>query len=95
MNALGCTAVGMMLIGGTIVPLDRFHPDQLVADHRAERGDDCPFAGRDPCDLLKRPEASMTAAIRRGSPSAPPVSMSSTNASSRIGSICRSLKVGR
>jgi len=24
MNALGCTAVGMMLIGGTIVPLDRF-----------------------------------------------------------------------
>lgn len=26
MNALGCTAVGMMLAGGTIVPLDRFHP---------------------------------------------------------------------
>ncbi len=25
MNALGCSAVGMMAIGGTIVPLDRFH----------------------------------------------------------------------
>lgn len=25
MNALGCTAVGMMLSGGSIVPLDRFH----------------------------------------------------------------------
>jgi acyl-CoA synthetase (AMP-forming)/AMP-acid ligase II len=25
MNALGCTAVGMIMIGGAIVPLDRFH----------------------------------------------------------------------
>ncbi|MDO1582726.1 AMP-binding protein [Rhizobium oryzicola] len=25
MNALGCTAVGMMMIGGAVVPLDRFH----------------------------------------------------------------------
>jgi acyl-CoA synthetase (AMP-forming)/AMP-acid ligase II len=25
MNALGCTALGMMLVGGAIVPLDRFH----------------------------------------------------------------------
>ena len=25
MNALGCSAVGMMVIGGTVVPLDRFH----------------------------------------------------------------------
>lgn len=25
MNALGCSAVGMMAIGGTVVPLDRFH----------------------------------------------------------------------
>lgn len=25
MNALGCTAVGMMAIGGAIVPIDRFH----------------------------------------------------------------------
>jgi len=31
MNALGCTAVGMMLIGGAIVPLDRFHPDRWWA----------------------------------------------------------------
>ena len=25
MNALGCTVVGMILKGGTVVPLDRFH----------------------------------------------------------------------
>ena len=25
MNALGCTVVGMLLNGGTVVPLDRFH----------------------------------------------------------------------
>ena len=38
MNALGCTAVGMMLIGGAIVPLDRFHPQRwwaTVADSGA------------------------------------------------------------
>jgi acyl-CoA synthetase (AMP-forming)/AMP-acid ligase II len=38
MNALGCTAVGMMLIGGAIVPLDRFHPGRwwaTVADSGA------------------------------------------------------------
>jgi acyl-CoA synthetase (AMP-forming)/AMP-acid ligase II len=31
MNALGCTVVGMLTIGGTIVPLDRFHPDRWWA----------------------------------------------------------------
>jgi acyl-coenzyme A synthetase/AMP-(fatty) acid ligase len=31
MNALGCTALGMMRIGGAIVPLDRFHPDRWWA----------------------------------------------------------------
>lgn len=38
MNALGCTAVGMMLIGGTIVPLDRFSASRwwaTVADSEA------------------------------------------------------------
>lgn len=38
MNALGCTAVGMMLIGGAIVPLDRFHASRwwaTVADSGA------------------------------------------------------------
>jgi len=38
MNALGCTAVGMMLIGGTIVPLDRFSASRwwtVVADSGA------------------------------------------------------------
>lgn len=38
MNALGCTTVGMMLIGGTVVPLDRFHASnwwQVISDSRA------------------------------------------------------------
>lgn len=38
MNALGCTAVGMMLIGGTIVPLERFSASRwwaAVADSGA------------------------------------------------------------
>ncbi|MEN3374747.1 MAG: hypothetical protein V7604_102 [Hyphomicrobiales bacterium] len=38
MNALGCSAVGMMLIGGAVVPLDRFHASrwwQSVADSGA------------------------------------------------------------
>ena len=38
MNALGCSAVGMMVIGGTVIPLDRFHAStwwQSVADSGA------------------------------------------------------------
>lgn len=38
MNALGCTTVGMMLIGGAVVPLDRFHANnwwQVIADSGA------------------------------------------------------------
>jgi len=38
MNALGCTALGMIVKGGTIVPLDRFHASkwwQTVADSGA------------------------------------------------------------
>lgn len=38
MNALGCTAVGMMVVGGCIVALDRFHASrwwQTVADSGA------------------------------------------------------------
>jgi acyl-CoA synthetase (AMP-forming)/AMP-acid ligase II len=38
MNALACSTVGMILIGGAVVPLDRFHAQrwwQTVADARA------------------------------------------------------------
>ena len=38
MNALGCSAVGMMVLGGAVVPLDRFHASrwwQCVADSGA------------------------------------------------------------
>lgn len=55
MNALGCTAVGMMLVGGTIVPLDRFHPDrwwQTIAESGATI---VHSLGVIPAILLKRP----------------------------------------
>lgn len=38
MNAMGCTTVGMMLIGGAVVPLDRFHASNwwdVIADSGA------------------------------------------------------------
>lgn len=56
MNALGCTALGMMLIGGTIVPVDRFHPDRwwpTIADSGATI---VHALGVIPAILLRRPE---------------------------------------
>ena len=38
MNALGCTSVGMMRMGGAVVPLDRFHASNwwdVIADSKA------------------------------------------------------------
>ncbi|MAC79155.1 MAG: ATP-dependent acyl-CoA ligase [Rhodobacteraceae bacterium] len=64
MNALGCTAVGMMLIGGTIVPLDRFHPGswwQTIADSGATI---VHSLGVIPAILLKRPEGPFDRAHR-------------------------------
>jgi acyl-coenzyme A synthetase/AMP-(fatty) acid ligase len=57
MNALGCTALGMMKLGGAIVPLDRFHPDrwwQTVADSGATV---LHALGVIPAILLQRPPA--------------------------------------
>ncbi|MCB0639074.1 MAG: AMP-binding protein, partial [Lewinella sp.] len=56
MNALGCTVVGMMRLGGTIVPLDRFHPAswwQTIAESHATI---VHSLGVIPAILLKRPE---------------------------------------
>ena len=56
MNALGCTAVGMMLIGGTIVPLDRFHPDRWWQTIAQSGATIVHSLGVIPAILLKRPE---------------------------------------
>lgn len=55
MNALGCTAVGMMLIGGTIVPLDRFHPDRWWATIADSGATIVHSLGVIPAILLQRP----------------------------------------
>jgi acyl-CoA synthetase (AMP-forming)/AMP-acid ligase II len=56
MNALGCTAVGMMLIGGAIVPLDRFHPDRWWATVAASGATVVHALGVIPAILLGLPE---------------------------------------
>ena len=55
MNALGCTAVGMMLIGGAIVPLDRFHPDRWWATIADSGATIVHSLGVIPAILLQRP----------------------------------------
>ncbi len=55
MNALGCTALGMIVKGGAIVPLDRFHPKrwwQVVKDSEATI---VHFLGVIPAILLQLP----------------------------------------
>lgn len=55
MNALGCTVVGMLLIGGCIVPLDRFHPDRWWATIADSGATIVHSLGVIPAILLKRP----------------------------------------
>lgn len=55
MNALGCTVVGMLLIGGTIVPLDRFHPDRWWATIADSGATIVHSLGVIPAILLQRP----------------------------------------
>jgi acyl-CoA synthetase (AMP-forming)/AMP-acid ligase II len=57
MNALACTVGGMIAAGGTIVPLDRFHPDRwwrTIVDSRATL---VHGLGVIPAILMQRPEA--------------------------------------
>lgn len=56
MNALGCTVVGMLTIGGTIVPLDRFHPDRWWATIADSGATIVHSLGVIPAILLQRPE---------------------------------------
>lgn len=55
MNALGCSAVGMLLIGGAIVPLDRFHPDRWWATIANSGATIVHALGVIPAILLQRP----------------------------------------
>lgn len=55
MNALGCSVVGMLLIGGTIVPLDRFHPDRWWATIADSGATIVHSLGVIPAILLQRP----------------------------------------
>lgn len=55
MNALGCTVVGMLRIGGTIVPLDRFHPDRWWATIADSGATIVHSLGVIPAILLQRP----------------------------------------
>ncbi|KRW95226.1 AMP-binding protein [Paracoccus sp. MKU1] len=55
MNALGCTAVGMMLIGGAIVPLDRFHPSRWWQTIRDSGATIVHSLGVIPAILLQQP----------------------------------------
>jgi acyl-CoA synthetase (AMP-forming)/AMP-acid ligase II len=55
MNALGCTVVGMLTIGGTIVPLDRFHPDRWWATIADSGATIVHSLGVIPAILLQRP----------------------------------------
>jgi len=55
MNALGCSAVGMMVIGGTIVPLDRFHASTWWASVAESQATMVHCLGVIPAILLRLP----------------------------------------
>ena len=55
MNALGCTVVGMILTGGTVVPLDRFHPRSWWEDVAVSRATIVHYLGVMPAILLAQP----------------------------------------
>ena len=50
MNAMAYSTLAMVLTGGCIVPLDRFHPRSLVADRPRQRGDHHALSRRDAGD---------------------------------------------
>lgn len=58
MNALGCTALGMISIGGAIVPLDRFHPDRWWATIADSGATIVHALGVIPAIVLQRPPSS-------------------------------------
>ena len=62
MNALGCTVVGMILKGGTVVPLDRFHARRWWRTVRDSRSTVIHYLGVMPAILLQlEPQEAETA----------------------------------
>jgi acyl-coenzyme A synthetase/AMP-(fatty) acid ligase len=68
MNALGCTVVGMILHGGTVVPLDRFHARRWWRTVRDSGSTVIHYLGVMPAILLQleREEAEAAHAVRFG-----------------------------
>ncbi len=68
MNALGCTVVGMILRGGTVVPLDRFHARRWWRTVRDSGATVIHYLGVMPAILLQldREEAEATHSVRFG-----------------------------
>ncbi|MDQ6438066.1 AMP-binding protein [Mesorhizobium sp. LHD-90] len=57
MNALGCTALGMIVKGGAIVPLDRFHPKRWWQSVKDSGATIVHFLGVIPAILLQLPKS--------------------------------------
>jgi acyl-coenzyme A synthetase/AMP-(fatty) acid ligase len=68
MNALGCTVVGMILNGGTVVPLDRFHARRWWHTVRDSRSTVIHYLGVMPAILLQleREQAETAHSVRFG-----------------------------
>jgi acyl-CoA synthetase (AMP-forming)/AMP-acid ligase II len=68
MNALGCTVVGMLLKGGTIVPLDRFHARRWWRTVKDSGATVIHYLGVMPAILLQldRDDAESTHSVRFG-----------------------------
>jgi acyl-CoA synthetase (AMP-forming)/AMP-acid ligase II len=77
MNAMAYSTMAMVLTGGCIVPLDRFHPSRWWSDVRAARATVVHYLGRDAGDadgrraLARRPRARGALRIRRRGRPAP------------------------
>ena len=57
MNAMACSTMGMLMSGGCVVPLDRFHPDSWWACVRDARASIVHYLGVMPAILLGAPPA--------------------------------------
>ena len=68
MNALGCTVVGMLLTGGTVVPLDRFHARRWWRTVKDSGATVIHYLGVMPAILLQleQDDAEMTHSVRFG-----------------------------
>ena len=71
MNALGCTVTGMILKGGTVVPLDRFHARRWWRTVKDSGATVIHYLGVMPAILLQLPKEDAETSTRCASASAP------------------------